>query len=207
MSCDLSWNDYISDEGYNIATAIRQSKAIAVTDASVETRTKTATISWIFTDDDETYHDKGDSGCPTFHNALDSYGAESFGLVFVLTVVKIICDFYRIRSGKIVIACDNDSSLDKCIRTKYCAKPSDTYFDLLWTAFDIRKELKILLKPKIVAGHQEKKKWKLNIFERLIFFATRGVKHFGLRSKMEEYSINPYRLDLKVDTQLYRAFE
>lgn len=167
---------HISDEGVHIASAIRNRIAIAVTDTSVEQRTNTTAISWIISDKNKSFHDRGDSGCPKFHNALDSYGSESFGLLVVL-------EFYRIRSGQITIACDNDSSLDKCIRTKYRAKPTDSYFDLLWTAFDIRSDLRIRTIPKRVTGHQDGRKKKLGLFEQLNVLCDHQSKKF--RTKLE----------------------
>ena len=115
----------------------------------------------------ETFRTHGDSGCPCFHDALDSYGAESFGILVTLTAVRVVCDFYKIKSGKLILACDNDSSLDKCVQTKYRAKTSDKYFDLLWAVHDLRKHLRIKIVAKQVAGHQENKKKKLNLYERL----------------------------------------
>ena len=82
-------------------------------------------------------------------------------------MIKIVCDYYKIKTGKITIACGNDSSLDKYIITSYRAKVSGKYFDLLWAAFDFRKTLPIKIAPKYVADHQEGKKRKLNLYERL----------------------------------------
>lgn len=131
----------------------------------------------------ETFQTNGSSGCPCFHDALDSYRAESFGILVTLTVIRVICDFYRLKAGKVTLACDNDSSLDKCIQTIYRAKASDKSFDLLWAVHDLRKNLRIKIIAKQVAGHQENKKKKLNLYERLNVACD--VRSKAFRRKLE----------------------
>ena len=181
----------IHNKGRDIASAIRNRTAVAVTDASVEQMTRTAAISWIISDRKETFRDYGDAGCPKFHGALDSYGSEAFGLLVVLTTVKLVCQYYKVRTGKIIIACDNDSSLDKCIKTEYRAKLSDKYFDLLWTTFDIRKSLKIKIQYKYVAGHQDDVKRNLNLYERLNVECDKRSKYFRTRLERGEIYHQP----------------
>ena len=182
---------HIKNEGRDIAQAIRDRDAVAVTDASVEQKTRQAAISWIITNKTETFRTHGDSGCPQFHAALDSYGAESFGILVTLTVIKVICDFYKIRSGEITIACDNDSSLEKCLQTIYRAQTSDKYFDLLWAVFDLKKSLRIKIRPKRVAGHQDGKKQKLNLYERLNVECDRRSKLFRRKLEIGEIHHRP----------------
>ena len=124
------------------------------------------------------------AGCPKFHGALDSYGSESFGLLVLMTAVKLICEYYKIKTGKITIACDNDSSLDKCVSTEYRAKTSDKYFDLLWATYDLRKSLKIKIQYKNVAGHQDDQKNTLTLLERLNVECDQRSKQF--RRQMEQ---------------------
>ena len=168
---------HIHNDGRDIATAIRNKTAVAVSDASVEQTTRTAAISWVISDKYESFRDFGDAGCPKFHRALDSYGSESFGLLVLLTTVKLICEYYRIKTSKIVIACD------KCVRTEYRAKTSDKYFDLLWATYDLRKALKIKIQYKHITGHQDGKKRKLTLLERLNVECDRRSKIFRYQLK------------------------
>lgn len=115
-------------------------------------------ISWVITDEMESFLANRDSGWPCFYAALDSYGVESFGMLVTLTVIRVVCDYYKLKSEKVTVECDNDNSLDKCPQTTYRAKTSDKYFDLLWAVHDLRKHLRIKIAVKRVAGHQEDKK-------------------------------------------------
>ena len=87
----------ITNNGLDIARAIRNRTAIAVTDASVKKSTHTAAISWVICDLNGSFHVFGDSGCPKFHLALDSYASEAFGILVLVTVAKVICDYHAIK--------------------------------------------------------------------------------------------------------------
>lgn len=144
-------------------------------------------MSWIITDKSESFEASGDSGCPAFHQALDSYASESFGILILLTVTKIVCDYYKIKNGTITVACDNDSSLTKCVRNTYRANVTEKYFDLLWAVYDLRKSLKNRVQHKYVTGHQDGKKKKLNVYERLNVLCDERSKAF--RAKIDNGEI------------------
>ena len=199
-----SWNSYIislhpeiqyllahaniTNNGLDIARAIRGRTAIAVSDASVKKSSNKAAISWIITNKEETFQAHGDSGCPSFHQALDSYASESFGILVMLTVVKIVRAYYKIRHGCITVACDNASSLEKCTRNNYRANATEKYIDLFWAVYDIRKSLPITIRHKYVAGHQDGKKRVLNIYERLNVACDNRSKSF--RKCLESGQLN-----------------
>ena len=172
----------IPHDGTHIANAIRNRTAVAVTDASVEQRTGHAAISWIITDKQESFRCRGDAGCPKYHNALDSYGSESFGIMIVLKIISLVCDYHKIHTGKIAIACNITG-----LCSEYRAKVGDKYFDLLWAVFDARKQLKIKIQHKYVSGHQENKKKRLNLYERLNVECDTNSKLF--RSKLADGTI------------------
>lgn len=193
-SSSLSWSEYlrnlpddlrylftftkIHNYGKDIAYAIRTKTAIAVADASVELKTGYAVIAWIISDRQESFEAFGYSGCPRFLNALDSYGSESFGLLVMLTVIKVVYNYYHIKNGKVTIGCDNDSSLAESIQSEYRAKIGDKYFDLLWSIFYYREGLPITIVAHNVMGHQDNKKKKLNIYERLNVRCDTRSNHF-----------------------------
>ena len=168
---------------------------MAVTDASVEQKTRAAAISWIIANKPESFGDYGDTGCPTFLNALDSYGSESFALLVVLSVIKVVCNFYNIKRGHLEVACDSVSSLAKSIQSEYRAKVGDNFFDLLWSFYDIQSSLDFKFVPIKVAGHQELKK-KLTSMNVLLFFAIFGAKPFGAISNLPLFNIVPFILIL-----------
>lgn len=114
---------FITDDGYQPEKAIRDKSAIGVSDCSVRVAEKSLAIAWIITDAQRTFVYEGQLGCPTFHDAIDSYSAEMFGIYVLLTGLCVITEFHDFRSGKIIVACDNDSSLSMSLDSYKRAKP------------------------------------------------------------------------------------
>ena len=73
------------------------------------------------------------------------------------------------------------------VPTTYREKNGDKYFNLLWSIFDRGNELSITIVACSVIGHQENKKKKLNIYERLNVRCDIRSKRF--RRKLENGSI------------------
>lgn len=182
----------------SLAESIRCGNAIGVTDASVKISKKSSAISWIITDRIQSYKCYGSSGCPRFHAALDSYSSELFGILVILITAKTVCDFYNITSGKLTIACDNDSSLDVAINSSSPVKISDPYFNLIWAARDFRDKISIRFKSKRVKGHQDDYKQRLNFYELLNIEMDKRAKLF--RARLEQ-SPSLHRPWLFGDTQ------
>ena len=168
----------IPDNGIHLVNAIKSKEAIGVTDCSVKINSKTSAISWIITDANRSFVCEGRAGCPTFYAALDSYSGEMFGIYVMLTAVKVISQFHNVKKGHFVIACDNDSSLSISLDSYTRAKPTDAYYDLIWAIQELRKDVNFTVKAKNVAGHQEKKKKKLNIYEKLNVEMDKKAKEF-----------------------------
>ena len=74
------------------------------------------------------------------------------------------------------------------VPTTYREKIGDKYFNLLWSIFDRGNELSITIVACSVMGHQENKKEKLNIYERLNVKCDRRSKRF--RRKLESGEIH-----------------
>ena len=68
-----------------------------------------------------------------------------------------------------VVACDNDASLEKGVDNTKRLKTTHKYFDLFWSIDEKKASMPILLKSKKVKGHQDDKKpkKKLTRIERL----------------------------------------
>lgn len=168
----------IPDHGIHLANVIQTRTAIGVADCSVKIQNKSSAISWIVTDSTRSFVCEGRAGCPDFYAAIDSYSGEMFGTHVMLTALKVISKYHNIRSGKIVIACDNDSSLSISLDSYKRAKTTEAYYDIIWAIQELRKDLPFEIEAKIVAGHQEKKKKHLNRYERLNVEMDRKAKVF-----------------------------
>lgn len=169
-----TWNDYVRklpaqqqllfqytsfpDDGSQLAEAISSGTAIGVVDSSVKPHQRSAALAWIITTRERAFVYEGQSGCPSFHDAIDSYSREMYGIYVLTTIVRAVCDFHNVTSGSIQIACDNDSSLSISLTYQNRSKVSNSYFDLIWALQQLRNRLPIKIIPRIVAGHQERKK-------------------------------------------------
>ena len=178
LICILRHSNFHGSTGA-LASSIQSGKAIAVTDASVKVTQGTSAIAWIFTDRLRTFPCEGVSGCPKFHEAIDSYGRELFGILVVLMVANIACDYYGVQTGMLTVACDNDASLSKALDSVPRAKVSDPYFNLIWAAHDFRDTVNVTFRSKKVKGHQDtNKKKRLNFYERLNVAMDHNAKQF-----------------------------
>ena len=100
------------DAGMLIANAISSNAAISVTDASVSQLSRTATVSCIITDRRSNMYGEGLVICPSLYHSCDSYGSELFRIYCVLVMIHVVTKFHNIRHGSLIIACDNNASLD-----------------------------------------------------------------------------------------------
>ena len=187
----------IPDDGASLVEAIRNKSAIGVADCSVKVENKSSAIAWIITDTNRSFTYEGQSGCPRFHDAIDSYSGEMFGIYVLLTAMKVVTDYHDVKSGQITIACDNDSSLLMSLTTYTRVKPSDAYFDLIWAIQDLRSQLKFKIHAQIVAGHQEKKKRRLSVYEKLNILMDKKAKAFRRSLEKGRHQHTPSIIDRK----------
>ena len=168
-----------------LAESILSSHAIAVVDVSMKVVKRTSAVAWIITDRERSFTCEGVSGCPRFHAAIDSYRGELFGLLVVLLVANLICDYHNVQTGMLAVACDNDASLSKALDSVSRAKVTDPYFNIIWAAHEFRNTINITFRSKRVKGHQDDNKTKkLNFYERLNVAMDKTAKRF--RSQLDE---------------------
>jgi len=95
----------------------------------------------------------GDHGVLHGSLPLDSYRGELYGIYAILKAVCVICDKYEIVKGKIIVACDNQSSLFNALSKKERAKVTQSNFDILWAIHALKQKLSIDIIPQKVKGH------------------------------------------------------
>jgi hypothetical protein len=129
-----------------IATSIINGNAVAVSDSSIMPTTNTGSASWVLAPFDS--NDGicfGDHGVPHGSVPLDSYRGELYGIYAILKATCVICDKYEIVKGKIIVACDNDSSLFNALSKKNRAKVTQSNFDILWAIHALKKNCRSIL--------------------------------------------------------------
>ena len=114
----------------------------------------------------------------------ESYRAEIYGIVCIMTFTDLLSKFYNIRNGGITIACDNIEAGKNTMQRDTKPSPKTKHFDLLWLAWEIRQKSTIQWTYHHVRGHQEKKKrtrldkWEIKNI-RMDNLAKRFLKHLS----------------------------
>ena len=175
------------DSGKLIAHAISSNKAIAVTDASVSQFSQSATVSWTITDRKLNVCGDGLAICPPLYHNCDSYGSELFGIYCILAMTFMVTGYYNIQTGSIIIARDNDASLDAGTLPQTNQKADQNYFDLIWEISSLLQKLPITIQKQNVKGHAEDFKPVLNRYEKLNILMDRKAKHF--RKQFEDGTV------------------
>ena len=151
------------DNGLSIAHAIRTGTALAVTDGSYNEELNSGAAAWIIVGSDDSIKCEGRIGQYHTSETMDSYRAESLGVLAVITATEHICRYHRIKSGGLTVACDNDASLEKGIDNTKRMKTTNKYFDIFWSIDERKHRIPVTLTSKKVKGHQDKKKSKRNL--------------------------------------------
>ena len=134
------------DNGISIAHAIRTGTAIAVTDGSYNESMNTGAAAWIIVGIDDNIRCEGRIGQHRTKEKMDSYRAETLGLLALMTAAEHLCKYHNITSGSMVVACDNDASLEKGVDNTKRLKTTHKYFDLFWSIDEKKASMPILLK-------------------------------------------------------------
>ena len=64
-------------------------------------------------------------------------------------MTRMVTEFYNIQYGSLVIACDNDASLDSGTNMQDNAKVDQHYYDMIWEISDTLKALPITIQKKM----------------------------------------------------------
>ena len=90
-----------------------------------------------------------------------------YGIYTILVAAQQLCEIHDIRSGSLILACDNDAGLQHSI--EYSSRPPTRFksFDILWAIRNIRKKLPIKVIQRKVRGHSDRFSRQQDIFEML----------------------------------------
>ena len=83
---------------------------------------------WIIVGNDDTIKCEGRIGQYRTSETMDSYRAESLGMLAVITATEQLCKYHNITSGSLAVTCDNDASLEKGIDDAKQLKTTNKYF-------------------------------------------------------------------------------
>ena len=103
------------DNAEQIAIALQNRVALAVTDASYEIDTNIGAAAWTIVGAQNNVYCEGRIGQPSLATETDPYRAETLGILAILTATEHICKYHKVTQGKITVACDNDARLENSI--------------------------------------------------------------------------------------------
>ena len=138
---------YTEESIQAVATSIQNGDARLVSDGSFIPAKNMATFSFIIENKECTHSISATQNVPGDLNGHDAYRAESTGILAGLMATKIICDVTRTQNGALKIGCDGKAALEKATNENWITNTRDKHHDILSKIHEIRKELKITLKP------------------------------------------------------------
>jgi hypothetical protein len=143
----------ITDNGEAIAAAIKEGKALAVSDGGLKYGLGTA--AFVVEGTDMQGRIRGVNEVPGPIKDGDSHRCEVSGLYAVSVLVKEICLLHKIQSGKITVCCDNTTALE-IFDHDYLPNPKKPNFDLVSSCWSIKKSSPIQWEAVHVKGHQDR---------------------------------------------------
>ena len=143
----------MSDEGQNIASAIKEGAAIAVSDGSYKETFGTA--AWVIEGSDDQGRISGRVITPGGSESQSPYRSELKGIYATMIVVHNICSYYQITSGTIEFACDGLSALDRAFSHVSLISVEEPSYDLLIAIRNLWAYSPIQWKIRHVEGHQD----------------------------------------------------
>ena len=143
------------NDGKDIAQAICQGSAVAVTDASIFSST-IAAAAWVIQCTSTSKRCEGRVRALNGSSKMNSYRAEVFGIYTILIATHQLCGLYNIRQGSMVIACDNDDGLLHSLIFERRIPIRFKSFDLLWAIHSLLQKLPITVTPTKVEGHTDR---------------------------------------------------
>ena len=139
-----------------IKNALRDGTLEAVADGSYKKSYGMATAAWIITAPNSTSECIGALQVPGSPDILESYRAEINGILAIIVFIDLLSRYYKIDDGHITIACDNIEAGKNTLQNTSKHGPKVKHFDLLWLAWNRRRNSKIHWTYRHVKGHQER---------------------------------------------------
>ena len=121
-----------------LAQAIKQGKALAVSDGSYKASTKNATAAFLLKGPDKEHHQTfGNNRTPGKSESLSSCRVELGGIAGIISVITSIITYHKIKVGKLRLGLDNKVAT-KQIENSTTPYPQAKSMDLV---MDIRRNI------------------------------------------------------------------
>jgi hypothetical protein len=159
MNPSESWcinNFEASDNGEEIAEALKKGEAIAVCDGSY--KDEKGASAWVLEGATDSNRIKGYNQVPGATTDQSPYRSELAGLLGTVTMITEIYKFHHLTEGQITVACDNISALNLAFDTTQIITSKHPDHDLLFAIRHKLQQSKLRWNHTHVRGHQDDKK-------------------------------------------------
>mgnify|MGYP003460263465 FL=1 len=142
-----------TDDGDRVAQAIRDGKAIAVSDGSFKLAIGTA--SWVLQGEDHADEVKGRCRVPGPEDWQSAYRSELCGLLGSIYFATTLAKHKGITTGKIRVGCDGLSAIQQLREYKVTQTPMRKHFDLISAIRRLMRDSPIEIELFHIKGHQD----------------------------------------------------
>jgi hypothetical protein len=118
-----------TDDGEEIAEAIKAGTTIAVSDGSFQDGKGTS--AWVIEGNTSNNQISGSNFTPGLSTQQNSYRSVLSGLYGITMMLLTLCKLHQIQSGSIIIACDNISALDNAMQHDHPPSLSQAEYDFI----------------------------------------------------------------------------
>ena len=202
----------------HLINAFQSGTAVCVTDGSYDPFTDTAAVCWLIEGKNDIGRCKGFDRVYGDKRFMDPYRSELHGIYCILLFVKYFCKYFDIKNGTIKIVCDCKGALHSALKWDERATTTCKHYDLIWSIYELRKEITVQIIPEHVYGHQDDLGKNLTRLEQLNCETDHGAKRYlqycqdnNIKAQGEPYgsqwklSINNILINQQIDTQIISA--
>ena len=192
--------------------------AVCVTDGSYDPFIDTAAVCWLIEGKNGIGRCKGFDRVYGDKRFMDPYRSKLHKIYCILLFVKYFCKYFDIKNGTIKVVCDCKGALHSALKWDERATTTCKHYDLIWSIYDLRKEITVQIIPEHVYGHQDDLRKTLTRLEQLNCKTDLGAKRFlqycqdnNIKAQGKPYgsqwklSIDNVLINQKIDTQIISA--
>ena len=150
-----------------ITTSLQDGSLQAIADGSYKKVKNLATCAWVITTPSSSIEFEGAAQVPGNDDQLESYRAELYGILCIITFLDLVATYFNIKNGHVTIGCDNIEAGKNMIEYTRRHSPRVEHFDLLWIAWKIKQKGKLSFTYNHVKGHQDRTKRTLTRWENM----------------------------------------
>ena len=126
---------YIYGNGDELVNKILSGQIRIVCDGSYSPDLNLGSTAYRFEDNKQNILAQGVCRTSGSEDVINAYRSEVMGIYLILLMLQLLCEDKSIKSGTVLIACDNIHGLFKSLKYDTTPSISSTHFDLFWEIY------------------------------------------------------------------------